>query len=88
MSTGCVAPAAFLIFEGTFSAFGDSWTYTHATTSVAITLNGTSTRPAKDRGQYLNGVDDYFSFDTTLDIHLNFAIMSWIRLDDVSGIQP
>ena len=66
------------VFSDDFNDFGGSWT---SGTVTATAVN--DVMPAKMRGQYFKGVNQYMSFDS-FTLWLDFSLYSWIRLDNLS----
>ena len=69
-----------LIFTGLLNNFDGPWT------SNGITATQTGLNPAKERGHYFSGIDEYASL-SDFALNFRFTILTWVRVDELSADQ-
>ena len=70
-----------LIYTGLFNNFDGPWT------NNGITLTQVGLNPAKERGHYFSGTDEYAEFTTDFSLYFRFTVLAWLRLDDLTSDQ-
>jgi hypothetical protein len=66
------------VYDAAFNTFVGDWT------DNSIALGSTTTKPAKERGQYFNGTNGVMTF-AAFTLHFRFSAAFIIRLDDLAA---
>lgn len=67
------------VFCSSFNDFAGSWT------DNSIELKNYGAYPAKHRGQYFQGSEDFMLFENNFTLSFNFSLFTWVRLDSDFG---